>query len=188
MRKTAQSYNYQKLNYRLTKPAKSGFTLIELLVVIAILIILAVAAWIIINPLEISRQGRDARRINDLATINQAIQSAVSEATSSAAYPLCNGTAGSCGGDSLVGGSSARNNNGTGWVKVNLSAATLKMPTLPLDPTNQGIYHYLYQTDGTDWELDANALESQKYSPYAANDGGNNNTAYEVGTNLNLLP
>lgn len=177
---TAQKYSFQR------NVKKQGFTLIELLVVIAIIIILALAAFIIINPLELQKQSRDSVRVSDLASVNQAIQDAVSEASGSASFPLCNGTPGSCNGDSTVGGNAARNNNGTGWVKVNVSNTSLKVPALPLDPSNVGPLKYQYSSDGTDWELDAQ-LESAKYQSTMSQDGGDNDTQYEIGTNLKLI-
>ncbi len=102
MIRTAQNFSFQKRNLK-----KDGFTLIELLVVIAIIIIIALTAFIVINPLELQKQGRDSVRVSDLTSINQAIQAAVSEASGSASYPLCNGVAGSCTGDSTVGGDAA---------------------------------------------------------------------------------
>lgn len=184
MNKSVQKYSFQK---RQKSFKKQGFTLIELLVVIAIIIILALTAFIVINPLELQKQGRDSVRVSDLAAVNQAIQTAVSEASGSASYPLCNGVAGACTGDSTVGGNAARSNNGTGWVKVNVSSTSLKMPALPLDPSNTGALKFQYASDGVDWELDAQ-LESNKYQSNMAADGGSSSTEYEVGTNLNLIP
>ncbi len=180
MIRTAQKYSFQKRQ----NLKKDGFTLIELLVVIALIIIIALTAFIVINPLELQKQGRDSVRVADLTAINQAIQSAVSEASGSASYPLCDGAAGACSGDSTQ--ANARLNNGTGWVKVNMSNTSLKMPALKLDPSNTGSLKYQYATDGTDWELNAQ-LESNKYQGNMSNDGGNSATQYEVGTKLDLL-
>jgi prepilin-type N-terminal cleavage/methylation domain-containing protein len=74
----------------------NGFTLIELLVVIAIIVILALTALIVINPLELQRRSRDGVRVSDLANINQAIQSAVAEASGSASSVLCFNTTAPC--------------------------------------------------------------------------------------------
>src|SRR5438270_10285970 len=71
-----------------TKDLK-GFTLIELLVVIAIIVILALTAFVVINPLELQRRSRDSVRISDLATINQAITAAVADSTDSAVNTVC---------------------------------------------------------------------------------------------------
>jgi prepilin-type N-terminal cleavage/methylation domain-containing protein len=169
------------------QPKYSGFTLIELLVVIAIIIILALTALIVLNPLELQRRSRDGVRVSDLGLINQTIQSAVADASGSAATVLCYNTTAPCQGYSTDNGGNSRSNNGTGWVKVNLVSQAIKVPTLPNDPTNTAPFRYTYYSDGQDWELNA-VLESTQYIPRMAQDGGNNNNVYEIGTNLNLLP
>jgi prepilin-type N-terminal cleavage/methylation domain-containing protein len=116
MKQTAQRLALKKA--RLQK--NEGFTLVELLVVIAIVAILAAVVVLIVNPLELTRRGRDATRISDLANLQTAINVAVQEATTSGAAILCTPPASApCAGDSLAG---TRASNGTGWVKVNLSA------------------------------------------------------------------
>lgn len=164
-----------------------GFTLVELLVVIAIIAILAAVIVLIINPLELTRRGRDAARLTDLANLQQAINVAVQESTDSAQNILCSsGWDGSkCTATSDTGG---RNSNGTGWVKVNLSAQqSVSVPTLPVDPINSSTLKYTYYSDGKTWEIDT-VLESDQQKGKMATDGGNNDNAYEVGSNLSLLP
>lgn len=170
-----------------------GFTLVELLVVIAIIAVLAAVVVLIINPLELTRRSRDAARLTDLSNLQQAINVAVQESTSSGTYLLCNGASNpSCVGDSVSG---TRTNNGTGWVKVNLGAqGSVSVPTLPVDPVNSsGVngFHYLYcadkptnQVEG--WEI-VTKLESQQQSGKMATDGGTNDNLYEAGSNLGLL-
>jgi prepilin-type N-terminal cleavage/methylation domain-containing protein len=165
-----------------------GFTLVELLVVIAIIAILAAVVVLIINPLELTRRGRDAARLTDLANLQQAINVAVQEATDSAEQILCSEglTGGVCTAKSSTGG---RNSNGTGWVKVNLSAQTsVSVSTLPVDPTNSDGatgYHYTYCSDGSSWEINSK-LESQQQSGKMSNDGGDDTTLYEVGSKAGL--
>ncbi|EKE05256.1 MAG: hypothetical protein ACD_19C00380G0003 [uncultured bacterium] len=161
-----------------------GFTLVELLVVIAIIAILAAVVVLIINPLELTRRGRDAARLSDLANLQQAINVAVQEATGSAATILCEGGTVPCPGSSNTG---TRNSDGTGWVKVNLSAQkSVSVPTLPVDQLNTVVNHYTYCSDGSGWEINT-ALESQKESGKAGADGGNEDTLYEVGSDLTLI-
>lgn len=169
---------------------KGGFTLVELLVVIAIIAILAAVVVLIINPLELTKRGRDAARLTDLANLQQAINVAVQEATTSSEAILCAEGGSSCSGKSNV-GTSVRNSNGTGWVKVDLSAQkSVSVPTLPVDPTNSTTLHYTYCSDGDAWEINA-GLESaqQTTSPNdkRANDGGDDPALYEVGSNLKLI-
>ena len=173
-----------------------GFTLVELLVVIAIIAILAAVVVLIINPLELTRRGRDAARLTDLANLQQAINVAVQEATGSGtAQILCVGglTGGACSGKSADTGS--RSSNGTGWVKVNLSSQNaVSVPTLPADPTNSTVYHYTYCSDGNSWEINT-VLESEQQKGKMATDGGptavDNATdttgRYEVGSALGLI-
>jgi prepilin-type N-terminal cleavage/methylation domain-containing protein len=52
---------------------KKSFTLVELMIVIAILAILAAIVIFALNPAEIFRKNRDARRMADLQTLNKAI-------------------------------------------------------------------------------------------------------------------
>ena len=165
-----------------------GFTLVELLVVIAIIAILAAVVVLIINPLELIRRSHDAARLSDLANLQQAINVAVQEASQSGSQILCDGGSAPCNGDSVTG---TRVANGTGWVKVNLSAQnSVSVPTLPVDPlnTNTGGFIYKYATNaaGDGWEIDAR-LESQQQASKMVNDGGNDDTEYEVGTDLGII-
>lgn len=167
---------------------KGGFTLVELLVVIAIIAILAAVVVLIINPLELTRRGRDAARLTDTANLQSAINVSVQEATgsgtvailckASGAYP-CNGSSNS--------GSGTRVADGTGWVKVDLSSQkSVSVPTLPVDPINDITYHYTYCAASDAWEIDT-VLESDQYKGKMTGDGGNENDKYEVGSNLGLI-
>ena len=163
-----------------------GFTLVELLVVIAIIAILAAVVVLIINPLELTRRGRDAARLTDLANLQQAINVAVQEATNSGQNIACNGGGATCNSSSTAG---TRATNGGGWVMVNLGVQTsVSVPTLPVDPTNSvgdiG-YHYAYCGSGDNWEI-FTKLESSQQSPKMTTDGGTNDNYYEVGSVINL--
>jgi len=161
-----------------------GFTLVELLVVIAIIAILAAVVVLVINPLELTRRGRDAARLADLANLQSAITVAVQEASGSAAAVLCHNSV--CTGKSTD-AVNPRESDGTGWVKVDLSASkSVSIPTLPSDPTNTTEKHYTYCSDGTSWEIDA-VLESTQQAGKPGGDGGDDTALYEVGTNLKLM-
>jgi len=146
---------------------------------------------LIINPLELTRRGRDAARLQDLAHLQQAINVAVQESTQSGSDILCSGASYPCTGKSGGTGAGTRASDGTGWVKVNLGAQqAVSVPTLPADPTNSTAFHYTYCADdapGTDaWEINT-VLESDQQSGKMATDGGNEDTRYEVGSNLTII-
>ncbi|MBU1000536.1 hypothetical protein KKE78_04035, partial [Patescibacteria group bacterium] len=139
---------------------------------------------LIINPLELTRRGRDAARLTDLSNLQQAINVAVQEATGSAATILCSGgIAVPCEGVST----GARSSDGTGWVKVDMSTQnSVSVPTLPVDPINDLATHYLYCSDGNAWEINAK-LESEQQNDKMENDGGEDPALYEVGSSLGLI-
>ena len=164
--------------------AAQGFTLVELLVVIAIIAILAAVVVLIINPLELTRRGRDSTRLADLQNLQQAINIAVQEATTSGANIACNGLAATCVDRSHQG---TRVTDGTGWVRVNLGVQTsVSVPTLPVDPSNNATNHYVYCGSGDNWEI-VTDLESAKLQPNRTTDGGSDPLKYEVGSVLNLF-
>jgi prepilin-type N-terminal cleavage/methylation domain-containing protein len=169
------------------KKSARGFTLVELLVVIAIIAILAAVVVLIINPIELTRRGRDAARVSDLANLQTAINVAVQEATDSGAAILCNDAGYPCTGKSTD--ASQREADGTGWVKVNLgNQKSVSVPTLPVDPTNSTTFHYTYCADDDAWEINS-VLESDQQKPKAQTDGGDSvdPNRYEVGSNLKLI-
>lgn len=169
-----------------------GFTLVELLVVITIIAILAIVVTLIIDPIELTRRGRDSQRLAAMTSLNQAINVAVQEATQSGSQILCSGgIAVPCSGKSTDNNVNVRKNDGTGWVKVDLSAQkSISVPVLPSDPVNnasQG-FEYSYGTNnaGDKWEINAK-LESKQLSGNMTTDGGDNNTLYEIGSDLTIM-
>lgn len=163
-----------------------GFTLVELLVVIAIVAILAAVVVLVINPMELTRRGRDASRLADLSNLQSAINVAVQEATLSGVVTILCKDSGvyPCNGSSHTG---TRSSNGTGWVKVDLSSQkSVSVPTLAVDPVNDTTYHYTYCANSDAWEIDA-ALESDQQRGKMTGDGGNEIDKYEIGSNLTLI-
>lgn len=169
-----------------TKKQTAGFTLIELLVVIAIIAILASIILLVINPIEINKKTRDAVRLADLASLQQAIIAITQDSQKATQEFLCFGVTPPCQGSSFPQSSTTRNANGTGWVMINFKESSyLNYSVLPTDPTNNAAYHYTYYSDGSEWEINT-ALESDTYKGKMRNDGGNNDSKYEVGTNLKI--
>jgi prepilin-type N-terminal cleavage/methylation domain-containing protein len=169
------------------KKTARGFTLVELLVVIAIIAILAAIVILVIKPLELMARGRDATRLSDLTTLNNAINIAIQESTQSSSNIACNGVSSAvCGGKTTDGlpASTARAIDGTGWVKVNLGAAKIAaIPVLPVDPSNGTAYHYTYCGQGTNWVI-LSRMESEQQAQKVTNDGGTRPTEYEIGSVL----
>jgi prepilin-type N-terminal cleavage/methylation domain-containing protein len=182
-----------------------GFTLIELLLVVAILAILSTVVVVVINPAELLKQTRDAIRLSDLGAINKTLSisqvNAIPLGSSTIIYISIPDTSAACANLGLptpppgwsyqcAPSSAYRNANGTGWIPVNfnLIPGGSSLGALPIDPvntTNSGLY-YLYVPGSPKWAIAA-SLESQKYLPKAANDGGYDPGRYEIGTDLSLI-
>jgi hypothetical protein len=67
--------------------------------------------------------------------------------------------------------------DGNGWMPINISGISSGAPLAkwPVDPTNDTTYYYAYKANSSDFTFEINAnLESTKYSPKEATDGGNN--------------
>ena len=157
-----------------------GFTLIELLIVIVVIGILAGILVNIIDIQEYQAQARDARRLNDLLSV----QTALVDSIANQSIVLIDTTG--CLDCDSVNGSDAI--DGTGWVKfTDLRGRGLIdiISVLPTDQINDASYHFEYYSDGIDFELNA-FLESDRYQINAVQDGGNDDTVYERGFNLTL--
>jgi len=183
---------------------KKGFTLIELLVVMGILGILMAVTILVINPAQYLARARDTQRINDIGAVNSAIGTYLANGgtltTMGTAANVTSASLGTVATPATTVVNTVRT-GASGWVPIDLSASGLA--TLPMDPiyTTTG-YGYLYYNNGADYEIDANAMESDYYkwssttNNVGKNDGGNNNTCaaatagtcrYEVGSNLTIL-
>ncbi len=177
--------------------SRSAFTLIELLVVIAIIAVLAVAVIITMNPSELMKQARDSNRLSDLENIRTATQlyfndvSPTPPGATSTSYlslldPTVGTTGGSCSGITgtthCAASSTYRKSDSTGWIPVDMTKISIgsPLPVLPVDPINTASsgFYYTYQTDGTYWEVSANA-ESQKFQAQSPQ--------FTVGTSASLI-
>lgn len=133
---------------------------------------------------ESAKRNRDALRLTDLANLQTAINVAIQDAGSSADKILCSGMVAPCFGSSFTG---SRVSNGTGWVKINISSQkSVSVPILPIDPVNNERLHYVYCATQTAWEINA-VLDSDQLSNRMKTDGGDDDTKYEIGSDLNLI-
>ncbi len=136
------------------------------------------------DTIELTKRGRDAVRLTDLANLQQAINVAIQESTASGSGILCNSGAFPCSGRSIT---DTRSADGTGWVKTKLTVQkAVSVPSLPVDPANTGAYHYTYCANGNVWEING-VLESAQQVSRMVSDGGDDPNKYEVGSNLNLI-
>lgn len=162
--------------------SKKGFTLIELLVVIVIISILSTISILALNPTEITKKARDAKRIADITQLNQSIELALSE------NEVILGNLGSSASDTRL-------TNGTGYVKVNVSK---NMPTLPVPSkngeniknsnNNQVTDLYYFQSVATTLRYEIKTtFESLEFKDKLITDGGNESDYYEVGSDLTFV-
>lgn len=157
-----------------------AFTLIELLIVIGIIGILSGILVMILDVSEYQAQARDARRLNDILSVQASLTNAIANndirLTDTTTCIDCNSLTGTLAVD------------GTGWVKfqnLNGNGLTGFIQALPEDPTNSGDQVFYYYSNGQKYELNV-VLESDRYQEMAQKDGGNDDTIYERGFKLDL--
>jgi len=113
-----------RVGFIMANKRKNGFSLIELLVVIAILGILMGILVVILNPAGLFGQGRDSRRLSDLATIQAALETYYAENN---AYPAAGGVP-----------------FGAAWVPY--------LKNVPNDPSGSPVTYY-YCVSGLNYEV-----------------------------------
>lgn len=182
-----------------------GFTLIELLIVIAVLAVLSTAVVLVLNPAEILRQGRDSTRLADLSALNNAIALFLTDIATTTwnTTPFCTSGTSMPGGGPACTTSTSTIVTGGGWVPINFAAISVGSPLakLPIDPLNGAAVNgaacsgvvsgcfYVFKPSSTlptgigHYKLMAN-LESLKYIPKGATDGGIVSDWFEVGSDL----
>lgn len=177
--------------------------MLELLIVIGILAVLMTVVVSVLNPAEYLAQSRDSRRMADLDTLSGAIALYLATADSpdfgACANYVCTASGSLPGGTTACGSiSSSTAKGGSGWVAIDFDNISGGSPIAkePIDPVNNVTYKYAYKCDNTakTYELDAD-MESIKFrstggkaTDVESKDGGNNNNAYEVGSDLTLIP
>lgn len=187
---------------------RDSFTLIELLIVIGIIAILGVIVVLTINPVELLRQARDAKRLSEISTLHRAINLyEVDVPGTTPGLPntiylsLPDDVSATCASHpalptpppgwqyNCVTEANLRNANGTGWIPVDFTALSTGAPlaALPVDPQNDaatGLY-YSYVAGGS-YVLTA-ILESEKHLKGSGlDDGGTDPSRIELGSNLEL--
>ena len=178
-----------------------AFTTIELLITLGILALVSTIVVLIINPVQLVAQSRDAQRISDLKRIDTAIQlsrNSLDETLNETLVEanivyvslpdtdnndLCNEytlptlTSGwfyRC----MAPNSDLRNINNSGWIPINFTSVTTNpLISLPVDPINTATGgYYAYTQSGL-----ATALQSNKYiSEVASTDGGTQTNYFET--------
>ena len=143
-----------------------------------VLILLAVGIWAV-NPLERLQQNRDRQRLEDLETLQMAIDQAAFEGRTLPKTMGVPSSSASSGASTAVGGS--------GWVEMNLSS---KLAELPVDPKNGETFvdilgnfvtgEYQFVRDGAYYVLRTH-LEAE-ISRNLYTEDGNDNSWYELGT------
>lgn len=160
----------------------SGFTLMELLMVTALVAVLSTVIIMAVNPAKRIQLARDAARKNDLSQLSEAI---VAYYTRNQAQKL---PAQDSQAHWSTDGSPPQDAAGSGWIPEDLSQ---DVKILPVDPINNLQHSYRYFADpnqGSDgFKIDA-AMEADSQAAKNANDGGIDDTRYEVGTNKSLQP
>ncbi len=133
---------------------RRGFTLIELLIVIAIIAILSIAVVVVLNPVEMLKQARDATRLSDFAAINSIIPLLLVESGSFVGTWWYSSTTCTAVGDHPTTGLPCSVNasttiNGSGWITVDFTGLTGGSPLarLPLDPVNDVTNFYAWRSD-----------------------------------------
>lgn len=190
-----------------------GFTTVELLVTVTIMAVLAILVVVVINPVDLLKQGRDSNRMAGLNSVNGALRFLTENepgtfiGTSSVVYISIPDTSPVCANLGLptlpsgwsygcVQSASSTRIDGTGWIPVNFSALPAGSPIsqLPIDSKNSALTrnYFTYVASGSSWVL-AFSPEAEKNKLGGANnlttkDGGQKASLFELGKDLSLLP
>jgi len=157
---------------------KKGFTLVELLLVISLVSILSGLCLAIINPRSFFARARDSKRLANMALLMETVER----------YNIDNGSYPDAMDVMRVSSSLPPGQIGplvdaeNGWIAGGLSKYT---SVIPIDPVNSDFLVYRYKRLEGSYELDC---YMEYYKENAQSDGGNNETRFEVGNDMTLLP
>jgi type II secretory pathway pseudopilin PulG len=154
-----------------------GFTIVETVIVFGIISILSAILIVYMRPVEQQRKARDAVRLSDISTLDRTI---VEYRLDKGGYPDAI--------DTLRTSTTLPEGNvgpvavaADGWIDVNLASYLSK---LPIDPVNDGTFHYSYRHTLTGYEVNV-VLEHN--IDKMQNDGGDDPNVYELGNDLTIL-
>ena len=159
---------------------KNGFTLMEFFIIMAIMVVLSAVVVLAINPSKMIVKSHDLQRNGDLTDLATALDLYLADNRDFKGLvgPYLSMTSG-------------QKTDGTGWIpiKFNTISSGTPMSVLPFDPINNSTYHYTLGINpvAKTYEIDC-AFELQGNIAKEATDGGNNVNAYEIGTDLTILP
>lgn len=165
------------------KYIKNGFTLVELIIVIAVIGFIGGVLLVQLKPNLILQKGRDSKRLQEITTLQKAINLALTEGeitltSNGTSCTSCSSTTGT----SLV--------NGSGYVKFTIPSGKTGLSNyisaLPIDPSNTGNYVYKFGSTLSDFELNL-VFEHPDNATIMSTDGGNSSAIYEIGSKLDIL-
>ena len=142
------------------KHNKIGSSILELVIIMGVLAVLALITYLLINPADVSATSRDERRLNDLQTLNRAINEYFIDNES---YPGSENV--NLVSTSAPSGSPESATNG--WIDTDMSFYFTKTP---VDPLNDLTHFYIYRYVGSSYEINT-VLENS--AELMQDDGGN---------------
>lgn len=154
--------------------SQKGLTLIELAFAVFLLAIILSFIYLKVNPAEFQKRARDNKRLADIAKLERAI---AEYKVDNESYP---GTANTL----MTSTSLPLGNLGPfhstidGWIDANFA---VYFSNLPIDPINDAEYFYSYYHNNYTYEVNARL---EILFEKAQEDGGDDDTVYEVGDNL----
>jgi len=133
------------------------------------------------EPLEIWRQYKDNQRKNDLqglmVEVNRYIKynsgGRISLGLVGKVYESSDGIT---------------SIDGSGWLPINFKSSGLEIKSLPLDPINQKDFIFTYSVSSDLKYKLTTKFESKYFSKLHSQDGGFDDTRFEIGTDLGLKP